>query len=131
MKIGEIANAAGVTTSRIRFYEKRGIIAPALRGPNGYRDYPAELVALLRFIEQAQGLGFTLSEIASVEIRNDPQPISGEQAIHMLMAKRDAVDALIEEATQRRHMIDALIEDLRTSGGDRADGAGGARGPRT
>ena len=55
MKIGEIAKAAGVTTSRIRFYERRGIIAPAVRGGNGYRDYPKELVGILRFIEQAQG----------------------------------------------------------------------------
>ena len=31
MKIGEIARAAGVTTSRIRFYERQGIIPPAER----------------------------------------------------------------------------------------------------
>ena len=38
MKIGEIAKAAGVSTSRIRFYERKGIIPPGARGSNGYRD---------------------------------------------------------------------------------------------
>ncbi|KGJ07601.1 MerR family transcriptional regulator [Paracoccus versutus] len=113
MKIGEIAKAAGVTTSRIRFYEKRGIIAPAARGANGYRDYPEELVALLRFIEQAQGLGFTLREIASVEVRSGPHPISCDEAIRLLSAKRDAVDALIAEAKERMRKIDTLIGELR------------------
>lgn len=115
MKIGEIANAAGVTTSRIRFYERRGIIAPAARGPNGYRDYPEELVALLRFIEHAQGLGFTLREIASVEVRSGPHPISCAEAIRLLSAKRDAVDALIAEARQRKRRIEALIGELQAS----------------
>ena len=51
MKIGEIAAAAaGVTTSRIRFYEREGIIPAADRDTNGYRDYPVELVRMLQFI---------------------------------------------------------------------------------
>lgn len=118
MKIGEIAKAAGVTTSRIRFYEARGIIAPADRGPNGYRDYPEALIALLRFIEQAQGLGFTLREIASVEVRSGPHPISCAEAIRLLSAKREAVDALIAEAEERRRKIDVLITELERSQGD-------------
>ena len=59
MKIGEIASAAGVSTSRIRFYEKRGIIPPAIRDDNGYRDYSPDLIGQLNFIEQAQKLGFS------------------------------------------------------------------------
>ena len=66
MKIGEIAKAAGVSTSRIRFYERKGIIPPGARGSNGYRDYSADMVAVLRFIEQAQGLGFTLPASGTV-----------------------------------------------------------------
>ena len=113
MKIGDIANAAGVTTSRIRFYEKRGIIAPAPRRGNGYRDYPEELIAILRFIEQAQGLGFSLKEIASVKIADGPHPISCEEAVRMLSAKLGAVDALIREAQDRKRRITALIADLQ------------------
>ncbi|AYF00635.1 MerR family transcriptional regulator [Paracoccus yeei] len=113
MKIGEIAKAAGVTTSRIRFYERRGIIAPAVRGENGYRDYPEELVAILRFIEQAQSLGFSLKEIAGVEIAEGEHPISCDEAIQLLSAKMTAVDALIAEARDRKRRIKALIGELQ------------------
>lgn len=116
MKIGEIAKAAGVTTSRIRFYEKRGIIAPAARGANGYRDYPAELVTLLNFIEQAQSLGFTLKEISRVDMQPGDHPISCTEAIALLSEKLCAIEALIAEATDRKGRIKALMAELARRG---------------
>lgn len=115
MKIGEIAKAAGVTTSRIRFYERKGIIPPADRGPNGYRDYPPDLVALLRFIEQAQGLGFTLREIADVEIGTGDHIVSCTDALALLAKKHETVTALIAEARDRKRRIEALMADLEAS----------------
>lgn len=115
MKIGGIASAAGVTTSRIRFYEKRGIIAPAARGANGYRDYPREVIGILRFIEQAQSLGFSLKEISSIEISTDDHPVSCADAIRLLTSKLGSVDALIAEAEERKQRIKALIAELEQS----------------
>lgn len=116
MKIGEIAKAAGVTTSRIRFYERRGIIAPAERGENGYRDYPPELVTLLGFIEQAQALGFTLREVAGVKVNKDAEhPISCSVALPMLEQKLATVEALIVEAQGRKTRIETLIAQLRAN----------------
>lgn len=113
MKIGEIAKVAGVTTSRIRFYEKRGIISPALRGPNGYRDYPENLIAILHFIEQAQGLGFTLKEIASIEVADAGHPISCDEAIRLLSDKLKSVETLITEAEERKLRIKTLIAEFK------------------
>ncbi|MCB1395169.1 MAG: MerR family transcriptional regulator [Rhodobacter sp.] len=115
MKIGDIAKAAGVTTSRIRFYEREGIIPPADRGANGYRDYPAELITLLRFIEQAQGLGFTLREIADVEIGKGEHIVSCTDASAMLAQKHATVTALIAEAEDRKRRIEALMAELEAS----------------
>ncbi len=115
MKIGDIAKAAGVTTSRIRFYERQGIIPPAHRDANGYRDYPAVLVDRLRFIEQAQGLGFTLREIAEVEIGSGDHPVSCTDALVLLARKRDAVAALIAEAEARKRRIEALMAELEAA----------------
>lgn len=112
MKIGEVAKAAGVTTSRIRFYEREGVIPPADRGKNGYRDYPDRLVRLLRFIEQAQGLGFTLREIADVEIGAGEHIVSCTDALALLAKKHETVSALILEATDRKHRIEALMAEL-------------------
>src|SRR3546814_10222534 len=62
--IGKAAEAAGVNVETIRFYERRGLIAqPRKPGGQGYRQYPPEIVARIRFIRKGQGLGFSLREI--------------------------------------------------------------------
>jgi MerR family transcriptional regulator, copper efflux regulator len=113
VKIGEIAKAVGMTTSRIRFYEKRGIIPPASRDKNGYRDYPPDVMTKLQFIQQAQHLGFTLSEVAEVRPSNKGHPISCAVAIELLTAKLSSIDALMVEAQQRKQAIKIQIEELR------------------
>lgn len=118
MKIGEIASKAGVTTSRIRFYEKRGIIPPAVRDDNGYRDYSPDLIGQLNFIEQAQKLGFTLKEIADAEPGTGDHPISCSVAVELLTQKLSSVDRLIAEARQRKKEIKALIAELEKRGGN-------------
>lgn len=115
MKIGEIAKAAGVTASRIRFYERKGIIPAGDRAENGYRDYPEGLVALLKFIERAQGLGFTLREISDVEIGSGDHIVSCSDALELLAKKRDAVITLISEARERKRRIEALMAELEAS----------------
>jgi hypothetical protein len=39
MTIGEVARRSGFTIRRLRFYERRGLLAPAARRASGYRLY--------------------------------------------------------------------------------------------
>ena len=39
MCIGELAERAGISTSKLHFYEARGILPTVARFENGYRDY--------------------------------------------------------------------------------------------
>lgn len=113
MKIGEVAKAAGVTTSRIRFYEKQGIIPPAERNDNGYRDYPSDLIGTLKFIEQAQHLGFSLREIGQIDVKSGEHPISCDLAIELLIKKLTGVEELIVDARRRKAAIEAMIAELQ------------------
>lgn len=63
LRIGELARRSGVTAKAIRFYEARGVLPPAARGPNGYRLYDDQAVEMLRFVRQAGRLGLRLGEI--------------------------------------------------------------------
>lgn len=109
MKIGEIAKRAGVSASRIRFYEEQGILPPAPRGANGYRDYPESLIATLGFIEQAQRLGFSLKEIAG---HTTLEGKVCDALPQKLRAKLAEVDAHIAAAQARRAELVALIATL-------------------
>ncbi len=64
--IGAAARAAGVSIHTLRYYERRGLLSAPQRTPAGYRVYEAAVVDRLRFIQQAQALGFTLAEIKEI-----------------------------------------------------------------
>jgi Hg(II)-responsive transcriptional regulator len=66
LTISQLAEAAGVELSTIRYYERRGLVRPDARRSSGYREYTNESVRRVRFIRHAQALGFTLEEIAGL-----------------------------------------------------------------
>jgi MerR family copper efflux transcriptional regulator len=66
MRIGELVRQTGVAASTLRFYESSGLLAPARRSGNGYRDYPAQTLERIGQIRLAQRLGFNLEQIRTV-----------------------------------------------------------------
>lgn len=63
MTIGKISRKSGIGVETVRFYEKSGLIDEPPRTESGYRQYPENTVARVRFIRHAKELGFTLKEI--------------------------------------------------------------------
>ncbi len=63
LTIGAVAKRAGVGVETVRFYERRGLVRRPLKPRAGYRFYPEEAVARIRFIRNAQAVGFTLQEV--------------------------------------------------------------------
>lgn len=62
----------GVSTKTIRFYESAGVLEPAARQPNGYRDYDDVAVARLEFVQAGQAIGLSLAELRTlVSLRAD------------------------------------------------------------
>jgi len=57
MNVSEVARRAGITPSAVRFYEETGVLPPAPRRPNGYREYGAEQLARLRLVVALRRLG--------------------------------------------------------------------------
>ena len=61
--IGELARQANVHVETLRYYERRGLIPKPHRTVSNYRVYSFENLRRVKFIKQAQGLGFSLKEI--------------------------------------------------------------------
>ncbi|MFP6708768.1 MAG: MerR family transcriptional regulator [Alphaproteobacteria bacterium] len=66
MNISQAADQSGVSAKAIRYYESIALIQPARRSGNGYRDFGADDVHMLRFIARARGLGFSVAEVADL-----------------------------------------------------------------
>lgn len=64
--IGQLAKAAQVNPQTLRFYERKGILKPTNRLVSKYRIYDNESLKRLRFIKQAQRMGFSLDEVQSL-----------------------------------------------------------------
>ncbi len=66
LSIGELAKAADVPTSTVRYYERAGILRPSGRSAGNYRLYSQSELEQLRFIRAAQATGFTLENVTAL-----------------------------------------------------------------
>lgn len=62
-RVGELAKKTGKTVRTIHFYEELGLLQPSERSPGGFRMYTDSALERIRWIEQIQNLGFSLTDI--------------------------------------------------------------------
>jgi Cu(I)-responsive transcriptional regulator len=109
MKIGDLAQRAGVGIDTVRYYERQGLLPAPARQASGYRAYDESDVARLRFVRRAKALGFTL-----VQIR-DLLALSGRREDDMGGLKAAATEKLADvenklaELTRIREGLEALV----------------------
>ncbi|WP_104017141.1 MerR family DNA-binding protein [Roseovarius nitratireducens] len=107
--IGKVAKAAGVRIATIRFYERRGLITQPCKPESGYRTYPPDTVARIRFIRQAQETGFSLAEIGDLlALHTDPDADCGNVR-ECAQAKRAEVEYKIGQLMRIRDALDEMI----------------------
>lgn len=98
LTIGQLARKMGVRTSTLRYYEAEGLLAPSRRTEAGYRLYDPQAEQLLRFIQRAQRLGFSLGDIhILLQVDRDNTTRSGSE--HPIEA--DFLEAQLEVAQKR------------------------------
>jgi DNA-binding transcriptional MerR regulator len=96
MRIGELAELAGVNIETLRYYERRGLLPEPPRTPTGHRHYDDETVRFVRAVKEAQGLGFTLTEIEEYLRLSRRRNGRAPQELRIRLARKiDEVDAKI------------------------------------
>jgi len=113
LTIKKVADLTGVGIETIRFYEREKMIESPPRTESGYRQYPAEVIARIRFIKKGQSLGFSLSEIRELlSLRIDPNTTAAdirEKACSKIQGIDEKIHALqqmkqaLEEVTHQCH----------------------------
>jgi MerR family copper efflux transcriptional regulator len=112
MRIGLLAARAGVSTSRIRFYEAQGLLPPPPRRHSGYRDYDERALEIILFINRARGLGFSLAEVAA----HLDSPRDHTRKARLLSKMEDKIrelDLLLTDLQTRRATLLGLAAELR------------------
>jgi DNA-binding transcriptional MerR regulator len=102
LAIGEVAKRAGMSASRIRYYEARGLLPEPERAA-GKRRYSEDVFRRLAIIDAAQRVGFTLAEIRDLLGARD-QP-AHERLRQLAVLKLPELDELISRATSVRRLL--------------------------
>ncbi|QFT67922.1 Mercuric resistance operon regulatory protein [Labrenzia sp. THAF35] len=124
MKIGELAERTGLTSSRIRFYERVGLLKSVERLPNGYRVYPPETVTLLNLIVSAQNAGFSLEELTTL-LPQDLADWQHDKLLETLRRKIEEIEVLQSRLNESKAQLVEVIAqiEVRPDGIDCASNA--------
>ena len=108
MRVGQLANAAGISVQAIRFYERRGLLPAPPRLSSGYREYPDEAVSRVLLIKRMQGFGFTLRELEHFIRLIESQP-------HNPADRRAYVEAKLCGIDEQIRRLEAMRDELNAS----------------
>ncbi len=126
LTIGQMARKMGMHTSTLRYYETEGLLAPSRRNEAGYRFYDPQAEQVLRFIQRAQRLGFSLRDIhvllqaerensskAAGDLTNGADLVEAQLAVaekRYLALERQATEILILQ-----HELELFLQELNNT----------------
>jgi len=106
LTIGKLAKQANVTIETIRYYQRTGLLIEPDKPARGYRQYPLDAIARIRFIKRAQQAGFSLKEIAQLLALDSGQC---DDVRRLTERKREQIDQQIEALTALRNALDERV----------------------
>ena len=111
MNIKQASEQSGVSAPNIRFYEKEGLLTPARRQGNDYRDYTAGDVRTLKLIRMLRMLDVPLPTIKAVLRGEQPlqQALQAQQTVlEQQAAQLAGAIRFCAELTQQAPQVDQL-----------------------
>jgi len=124
MRIGELAERAGVSPKALRHYERIGVMPAPPRTASGYRDYGPEALQRLRFVTAGRRVGLSLRQLAKIlEVRDHGRAPCAEalalvderlRDVEERIARLEAVRAELAAVAERGRHIDP--EDCAADG---------------
>lgn len=114
MRIGEVADAASVNVQTVRYYERRGLLSEPPRTAAGYRRYEPGAVDRIRFIQRAQDLGFTLTEIGELLGLRVDDPDRCPAVAARAASKLGEVRRKIAELERMERVLAGLVASCRS-----------------
>lgn len=130
MNISEAAHRSGLTPKTIRYYEEIGLITPASRSTNGYRQYDDNSLEELKFVARSREVGFDLDECRQLLGLQRDTTRQSRHARELVLEKSRQLQARIEQLKAMQRVLQdmavrcrgdesaecAILEDLASSG---------------
>jgi len=114
LTIGKLAKAAQVGIETIRYYQRLELLPIPLTVQNAFRHYPIDTIERIRFIKRAQGLGFSLDEVAALLRLNDGT--DRRQIRQLAKARLENIRAKIDDLTRMESILTGLVAECEHAG---------------
>jgi Cu(I)-responsive transcriptional regulator len=108
LTIGKLAKQAGLGVETLRYYERRGLVAPKRRTDAGYRIYDPATLGRLRFIRRAQALGFSLDEVSDLLALSERPAESAAEVKRLTQGKIADIATRIADLERMRQALENL-----------------------
>jgi MerR family transcriptional regulator, copper efflux regulator len=116
MKIGELANRAGVNVQTVRYYERRDLLPEPERTASGYREYADADLRRLHFILRAKELGFTLTEIRDLLDLSASTGATADDVRRRAQVKIGAVEEKLRDLQRIREGLARVVRSCDAHG---------------
>ena len=114
MTVNQLSKRGSVAPHVIRYYSRIGLLNPARHPENGYKLFNRSDITRLRFIRQAQSLGFTLEEIAKIFEDSTHGTSPCERVRDILVHRIDENRRKLQELMQLQERMEHALEQWRT-----------------
>jgi MerR family copper efflux transcriptional regulator len=114
MRIGALAEQAGMSTKTIRYYETIGVLPEPKRSPSGYRDYDPATCERLQFVRSAQAVGLSLGEIREILAYRDRGETPCAHVVEVIRRRARQMDEQIVQLEGMRSELRRLERRART-----------------
>lgn len=111
MRIGEVAERAGVSRRSLRYYEQQGLIE-VRRSPSGQRLYEEDHVRRVRLIQTFYAAKLTSATIAELVpcMERSPSRVVAQRAQAVMERERSRLRVTIRELSAAVTALDGLID---------------------
>lgn len=106
--ISQVAKAANLPATTVRYYERVGLVEPEDRSAGNYRLYSEESLRKLKFIRSAQAIGFTLDDVKALLSTPDNTAVSCREV-------QSLIEERLAEVTERLNDLRHVQRVLRSS----------------
>jgi DNA-binding transcriptional MerR regulator len=107
LRIGEVAERAGLAASALRYYEREGLLPKAARR-GGARVYEESILDRLALIGVAKAAGFSMAEIKRLLSGFARRTPPGERWRSLAEAKLEELERRAEEIARMKRVLEAV-----------------------
>ncbi|MFN4261653.1 MAG: heavy metal-responsive transcriptional regulator [Gemmataceae bacterium] len=117
--ISQLAHAAEVPTTTVRYYERIGLVRPEDRSQGNYRLYGDESLRMVKFIRAAQAIGFTLDDVKALLAAPGSNAASCRKVQTLIEERLTEVAQRLKDLRHVQHVLKRALEKCQET--ERAD----------